>query len=297
MLFNLPIRIGRADGNGHVLDQLSAYIDYELPDAERERVREHLRRCPVCETELATLKAAKQLLNEMPLHPVPRSFILTPDMVGQAMSGPVERRRPLGWTLAGRLRTATALVAVLLVLVLSGDLLRSGVLSSGQATMSAPPASSSGPETAGITARESNPTTVALAVATTTTAPAGGLGAGGLGAAPTELPIPPALPATSAAAAAPTETTGVAADTVNTATAPAPLPTEQAYKGVLPPAADTTNQTQAQTLTQPPALTLQPVPEAAPAPQVGGWQLLEGALLVLLLVLGIGALWARARGV
>ena len=293
MLFNWSIRIGRGNGNGHVLEQLSAYIDYELPDAERERVREHLRRCPLCETELATLKAAKQLLNEMPLQPVPRSFILTPDMVGQAMSGPVERRRPLGWTLAGRLRTATALVAVLLVLVLSGDLLRSGVLSSGQATMSAPPASSSGPESSGITARSSNPTTVALAEATTTTAP----GAGGLGAGPGDLPIPPALPPTSAAAAAPTATTGIAADAANPATSAAAVPTEQAYKGLTPPEVASTDQTQAQTLTQPPALTLQPVPEAAPTPQVSGWQLLEGALLVLLLVLGIGALWARGRGV
>jgi hypothetical protein len=290
MIFNFPMRIGRGDGNGHVLDQLSAYIDYELPDAERERVREHLRRCPVCETELATLKATKQLLNEVPLHPVPRSFILTPDMVGQAMRGPVERRRSLGWSLAGRLRTATALVAVLLVLVLTGDLLRLGVLGSGgQAAM--PPATIYALQPPSINARASSPTTVALAEATTTTAPAGAEGAGGLGGGSGELPIPPALPATSAAAAAPTETTGVALDRV------VPVPTEQAYKTLTPSTADTTNQTQAQTLTQPPALTLQSAPEAAPAPQVSGWQLLEGALLVLLVLLGIGALWARARGI
>jgi hypothetical protein len=290
MLFNFPMRIGRSDGNGHVLDQLSAYIDYELPDSERERVREHLRRCPVCETELATLKATKQLLNEMPLHPVPRSFILTPDMVGQAMSGPVERRRSLGWNLAGRLRTATAVVAVLLVLVLTGDLLRLGVLNGGsQAAM--PPATIYALQPPSLRSTQSNPTTVALAEATSTTAAAGAEGAGGLGAGPGDLPIPPALPATSAAAAAPTETPSLAFDRL------IPVPTEQAYKALTPPAADTTNQTQAQTLTQPPALTLQPAAEAAPAPQVSGWQLLEGALLVLLVVLGIGALWARARGV
>src|SRR3954469_1729992 len=121
MLLNLPMRISgnRGDGNEHVLDQLSAYLDYELTDAERTRVRDHLRRCPACENELATLKATKQLMTEVPLQALPRSFILTPDMVGRAMSGPVERRRSFGWTLAGRLRTATALMAVLLVLVLS----------------------------------------------------------------------------------------------------------------------------------------------------------------------------------
>src|SRR3954469_25467019 len=102
MLFYTPLRGGAGRGNdaGHVRDQLSAYIDYELSDAEREQVREHLRRCPDCENELATLKATKQVLADMPLMTAPRSFVLTPAMVGREAPAPVVRHRL--WSLAGR---------------------------------------------------------------------------------------------------------------------------------------------------------------------------------------------------
>ena len=296
MLFNLPIRIGgsRGDTNEHVLDQLSAYIDYELSDAERERVREHLRRCPVCENELATLKATKQLLTELPLHPVPRTFMLTPDMVGRGVTGPVERRRAFGWTLAGRLRTATALVAVLLVLVLSGDILSRGVLGGG-AQGAASPSFMTQVTPNGLLPpqadRMANPTTAAMAEATTTTAPAVA-GGGGLGTGPGEAPLPQAAP--TVAAAAPS-------DSANQTTSAAPIPTTEAYKFAFTatPEAASSGAVQSQPETQPPAHTATRPAEPAPtaAPQVSGWQLLEGSLLLLLLVLGIGALWARGRGV
>jgi Putative zinc-finger len=267
MLFNLPIRIGggRGDTNEHVLDQLSAYIDYELSDTERERVRDHLRRCPVCENELATLKAAKQLLNELPLHPVPRTFILTPDMVGRGVTGPVERRRPLGWTLAGRLRTATALVAVLLVLVLSGDVLSRGVLGGSSATLMAPtfPTPSHLLPQSQNADRMTNPTTVALAEATTTTVAPGGGGAGGLGAGPGEAPIPQAAP--TVAAAAPS-------DSANQTTSAAPVPTGEAQKYAATPEAAPTGAA-ADQAQPPPAFTMTRPAEVAPAaaPQVSGW--------------------------
>ncbi len=292
MLFNLPIRIGggRGDTNEHVLDQLSAYIDYELSDTERERVREHLRRCPVCENELATLKAAKQLLNELPLHPVPRTFILTPDMVGRGVTGPVERRRPLGWTLAGRLRTATALVAVLLVLVLSGDVLSRGVLGGSRGAVPSFIAQTTPNGLLPPQARRvANPTTVALAEATTTTVAAFG-GGGGLGAGPGEAPVPPAAP--TVAAAAPS-------DSANQTTSAAPVPTGATQEYAATPEA-TTSGVAADQAQPPSAHTLTQPAEVAPAgatPQVSGWQLLEGGLLLLLVVLGAGALWARGRGV
>ena len=55
----------------------------------------------------------------------------------------MERRRTFGWSLAGRLRTATALVAVLLVLVLSGDVL-THLGGSGLAAVEAPTSSAAG---------------------------------------------------------------------------------------------------------------------------------------------------------
>src|SRR5690242_3115444 len=127
MLLNMPTRwaAGRGPETEHVRDQLSAYLDYELPEPERDQVREHLRRCPECENELATLKATKQLLAEMPLQPPPRPFVLTPDMVGRTISGPVVVPQR-GWSLAGRLRVAALGFAAILVVMLSSDYLFQG---------------------------------------------------------------------------------------------------------------------------------------------------------------------------
>lgn len=291
MLFNVPMRIsgGRGDAGEHVLDQLSAYIDYELVDAERERVREHLRRCPACENELATLNATKQLLTEGPLHLAPRSFVLTPEMVGRGVTtGPVERRRSFGWTLAGRLRTASALVAVLLVLVLSGDvLIRSGLLGSSSAAQLAPTFAASGaPQERPL---QATATSAALAEPPTTTA------SSAAGAAePPAAPLAADRPSTAATtAASPPDGTLAAPDTMTLATGAA-----------LTPAPPVANESNPDTLGASPPLAYDsqapsgPVGTgAAAAPPVNGWQLAEGGLVILLLVLGLGALWARARGV
>ena len=42
MLLNTPIRISKNAPGPHVLDQLAAYLDYELPEDQRAVVREHL---------------------------------------------------------------------------------------------------------------------------------------------------------------------------------------------------------------------------------------------------------------
>ncbi len=289
---------GRGDGNEHVLDQLSAYLDYELPDAERTRVRDHLRRCPACENELATLRATKQLLTEVPLQSLPRSFVLTPDMVGRAMSGPVERRRSFGWTLAGRLRTATALVAVLLVLVLSSDFLNHSVLG-GSAATARPPMTTSRAVGPGVDAftTEATSTTAAQAEATSTTAPVAMAAAAATsttapapaasGAAPSAESPPLESAPTVAAAAMPPEGPSVAGSANDTTTASliaaptaSPLGYSTASNGLLASPDPNTKSV-----------------EPGSEPGVSGWQLTEGALLVLALVLGIGALWARGRGV
>jgi hypothetical protein len=214
-------------------------------------------------------------------------------MVGRVMTGPVERRRAFGWTLAGRLRPATALVAVLLVLVLSGDILSRGVLGGG--AQGALPSLMAQTTPNGLLPpqadRMANPTTAAMAEATTTTAPAVA-GGGGLGTGPGEAPLPQAAP--TVAAAAPS-------DSANQTTSAAPIPTTEAYKFAFTATPETANSgaVQSRPDLQPPASTATQPAEFTPtaAPQVSGWQLLEGSLLLLLLVLGIGALWARGRGV
>jgi hypothetical protein len=111
-----------------------------------------------------------------------------------------------------------------------------------------------------------------------------------LGAGPGEAPVPQAAP--TVAAAAPS-------DSANQTTSAAPVPTGATQEYAATPEA-TTSGVAADQAQPPSAHTLTQPAEVAPAgatPQVSGWQLLEGGLLLLLVVLGAGALWARGRGV
>ncbi|HMA34970.1 MAG TPA: zf-HC2 domain-containing protein, partial [Chloroflexia bacterium] len=128
MLLNTPIKVNKNSPGGHVVEQLAAYLDYELPEPEREAVREHLRRCPQCENDLATLRAAKQLLRDLPPVTLPRSFKLNPDQVAAlgshgaavpALAAPVARISR--WVFG--LRVSAAGLALLLIMLLSVDLL------------------------------------------------------------------------------------------------------------------------------------------------------------------------------
>ncbi len=110
------------DLNGpHLTDRLSAYLDGEMSPAERGLVEAHLRRCPLCENELATLRATATMLRDLKPLPTPRSFALRPAMVAASP------RRPffagLGSLNAayGNLKAATAFATLLLIFTLGLD--------------------------------------------------------------------------------------------------------------------------------------------------------------------------------
>lgn len=46
------------------LEQLSRYLDDELPAAERSEIQRHLRECPCCEEVLASLKHTVNVCHE-----------------------------------------------------------------------------------------------------------------------------------------------------------------------------------------------------------------------------------------
>jgi len=95
---------------------LSAYLDGRLTASERERVERHVAACSRCQEELATLRSTVELLHEVPSVPLPRSFALS-------ASAEEERERYRFWRrMHTALRTATAVVSLLLVLLLSSDL-------------------------------------------------------------------------------------------------------------------------------------------------------------------------------
>jgi len=99
-----------------VEESLSAYIDGELTARERARVETHLEECQDCTENLTTLRHTVALVKELPLVRAPRSFAVRPAVVRAKPS-----LAPPSWGY-GLLKGATALAALLLVLLIGGDL-------------------------------------------------------------------------------------------------------------------------------------------------------------------------------
>jgi len=98
-----------------VQGRLSEYIDGYLAPEERRRVERHLEACPICRSELDSLRGTVELLRAVPSVAPPRSFALARAPVPTT---PVPRLfRP------ALLGAATSVLALLLVLVMAGDLL------------------------------------------------------------------------------------------------------------------------------------------------------------------------------
>jgi hypothetical protein len=271
MLLNTPIKISKNAPGPHVLDQLAAYLDYELPEDQRAVVREHLRRCPQCENELATLRATKQLLRDLPDMAPPRSFRLSPEQVAAANKQSVVAALPLSGARLPRLvlalRGSAACIFVLLLLLVGTDLTNRPGSMTPVAVSYAPAADT------GITneshidqaqlraqpaAAPTNTTAAASAEATDTAAPA---------AASAAQPNPPPQPSVAAAALAPegTPAAGGAAGGANSSAGGLPLNTEAA--GTPVPAMGGAGPDQANTAVAaaPPA----PAPAAKQAPSEG----------------------------
>jgi hypothetical protein len=99
----------------YVLDRLSSYMDGQLPDDEQARVEAHLSTCQRCRDDLRTLRWTHDLLQEVVPVPIPRSFVIREADVTRP------KRATLGGRSLATLQWATALVAIMLVLVVTGD--------------------------------------------------------------------------------------------------------------------------------------------------------------------------------
>ncbi len=96
-------------------DSLSAYLDGELSTRLSARVEKHLRECRACTRNLSTLRQTVALVNELPVVPAPRSFAIPPAVVQ-----PKAKLAAPRWGY-GFLRGATALAALLVVLLIGAD--------------------------------------------------------------------------------------------------------------------------------------------------------------------------------
>jgi anti-sigma factor RsiW len=99
----------------HDLEQLSAYLDGELKPSDAAEIEARLQAEPELERTLSQLRWMSDTLKDLPTLRAPRSYRLTPEMVGQ-------RARP--WRLPA-LRLATAVMALALVAVIGLDFLGS----------------------------------------------------------------------------------------------------------------------------------------------------------------------------
>jgi hypothetical protein len=217
---------------------LSAYLDGQLGAEERARLEAQLASDPALRVELEALRRTVALVRDLPRVPVPRNFILPQTMVARPRPVLLRSRR----LLAPLLTTATSIAALLLVVVLVGDLLSAAT---GRRLALAPGA----PAAAPVEQPQAVVTTVQVEqdAGTSATAPALAMGA------PTEetpaaageesrldqgtlvaTPSPPP-PAPATAGAAPEEGTSAgsappqpAAPTFGAVGTPAPTPTQAA---------------------------------------------------------------------
>jgi len=109
---------------------LSAYLDDALTAQNREKIEARLADEPELREKLKNLRRTKIILGSLPRQQAPRNFVLTPEMV--------KVRQPEKQPFAATLRMATALAAILLVVMFGVDLLVGRGLPFGPLTSEAP---------------------------------------------------------------------------------------------------------------------------------------------------------------
>jgi len=103
---------------------LSAYLDGQLSAGERMRLEAQLADDPALRAEFEALRHTVALVRSLPPLPVPRNFILSQRIA--AHPRPARLLRPRYTWAAPLLTAATAVVGLVCVAVLAGDLLLSG---------------------------------------------------------------------------------------------------------------------------------------------------------------------------
>jgi Putative zinc-finger len=226
-------------GAEHVHALLSDYLDGELTEAQRAAIDEHLATCPSCRSDLASLRLTVQIVRQLPVQPVSRTFAL-----------PV-RPRPtpiLTW-----LRWTTGALAALFVLLLVAPFVLPNLAPSREVAPGAPAIT--------VASRGAPAPATDQRVAVPTTAPAPPAGA------PTAFAAAPAPPA--AAAATPTSAAAAsappaAAPAANASTAAQSRPAS----GAAPPAPTPRAPSSGSGPAQSKAIALAPTATAYPAPAV-----------------------------
>jgi anti-sigma factor RsiW len=117
------------------MEQISAFLDGQLSQAEKTRLEARLRSDPALAVELAGLRQTRSILRRMPKRRLPRNFTLTPKMAG--VRPPLPRAVPaLGW--------ASGMAMLLAVFSLGTNLLARISFGAAAPMMAAAPMTSEG---------------------------------------------------------------------------------------------------------------------------------------------------------
>jgi anti-sigma factor RsiW len=292
--YNNPI-----NGEEHVREHLSDYMNGLLSDSDRKAVRAHLEECADCRADYIELRATRRAMQSLPTVPAPRAFTLTPEMARRA-------RKPSFWESffvprnAPRLATGSLVAFLLLALFVGNDFLgnRSSLdISTAPAGQAVPNAGYNGTGSQPLAA--STATTAAAAAGPTSTTAAVGDQSQGLAnsaaAAPTSTEVSSASGAISLAVPAPNAST-------SSAEAGTPAPSTSAKHVDTGVTAGGNSSPTTTTLQGPPVQGLEPnppevAPQATTAPAPTGnvstsLIVLQAGLLVVALGLAAGAVIA-----
>jgi len=102
-------------GHSHIKqDDLSAYLDGQISEADAARIDQRLAQCADCRQELDALRSTVSLLQQMPELTLPRSFIMPgPPPAPIAIRPPAPLRMPQ-WVYSGSAAVAALVLAVLI---------------------------------------------------------------------------------------------------------------------------------------------------------------------------------------
>ncbi len=280
--------MARQNDHKRAEELISAYLDKRVSAEDKDFFERHVASCADCRAQLEATRSMVVALRAMPVVKAPRSFVLPHEVAKES------RRSFI--SLYPALRLATVVAAMAFVVLFAGDLLisRSGMSGASQSIPAAAPrpAIVQAPAAQRAAAPTQEPP-AAEAYNAATTAPAGA-------AAPTTLPAAPAVPGVGAAAkssatAIVTESTALSLTTSTPEAAVAAdgaLLAQKSLGATLEPTEPAANQ-QAASAAAPPAVAN--VVEATPA--IDPLRVIEIAVLVLAIVLGIATLIARRKQV
>jgi hypothetical protein len=267
--------------NDHIRAEelISAYLDKRVSAEERSFFERHIASCADCRAQLETTRSLITALKAMPAVKAPRSFVLPREM------GKQPKRSFL--SLYPALRLATVVAAVAFVVLFAGDLLISqmGGSSAPQFIPAAAPApvAMQAPEAARQAVAPTQESAAAEAANDATMLP-------------TEPPAPAGAAAKASATEVTTETTmAMAAPTATPeATAMAADASEATMMlSATPEPSELMLDQQATSAAEQPAMAN--VVEAAPAPTIDPLRVIEIALLVLVVVLGVATVVTRRK--